>query len=729
MADKAILDEAKKRFKQAMAAEAKQRDREKEVLRFQVGEYQWDAAARDAREGAGGTQPKRPMLSIPKTRQPLNLVRNQFRASQLGINIHPKNETSSKEGAEIRQDLIRTIEADGEGAENVLFWAMDRALQCGSGAFRIRNVWDEETQDPLDQKLIFERIFDQSLVLFDPVAQRADRSDGRFAFVLTWVPLDDFKEQFPNAKTDYGDDQVFEDLRLAEPEWVTGDLDTKAVLVAEYFRKESKTRRYVTLDDGSSGYDDELPAGRLVQPDGPSRDMQATKILIHKLTAAEGLETDVWPGKRYIPLVPTIGEELQPFDGERRRQGLVGPAMDACRGYNYAVTTAIEITALEPKAPVVGWEGQFAGHEHKWDTVNTHNWSYLEVRPTLLDGQPAPSLPQRLQADTSKLGMALQLAQQMDNDIQSSTNITDAALGRFEARRQSGKAIELLQNQADSSTSGYIQNMKLVSMPLAARILLDAMPVVYDRPGRIAQVIDAELRPRPIMLGKPFTIDRTTGMPIESREGVEGAKHYDLKQGAYGVTVNIGKAYQSRQQQGQEQLAQMIQAAPEMLTVFGDIWARFLDVPGSQELAARLLKVIETQRPGLTAKAGEAPSPEQLTAQLQAKDAELRQLQGMLAKATQAIETKMAEQQATMKKAEMDNASRQAVAEQNNAMKLILERLEAQTALMLKQMDLTDSERQRRHEVGLARVETVLSASQTQSESNANSRGEGEDTA
>src|SRR3990172_10618275 len=123
-----------------MAAEAKRGDGEKEVVRFKGGEYQWDAAARDAREGAGGTQPKRPMLSIPKTRQPVNLVRNQFRASQLGINIHPKNETSSKEGAEIRQDLIRTIEADGEGAENVLFWAMDRALQCGSGAFRIRNV-------------------------------------------------------------------------------------------------------------------------------------------------------------------------------------------------------------------------------------------------------------------------------------------------------------------------------------------------------------------------------------------------------------------------------------------------------------------------------------------------------------------------------------------------------------------------------------------------------------
>ena len=77
---KNLLETAKKHFKLAVEAEARQREREREDLRFQVPELQWDeAAARERRGGllGGSVVPHRPMISISKLDQPIQLILNQ----------------------------------------------------------------------------------------------------------------------------------------------------------------------------------------------------------------------------------------------------------------------------------------------------------------------------------------------------------------------------------------------------------------------------------------------------------------------------------------------------------------------------------------------------------------------------------------------------------------------------------------------------------------------------
>ena len=41
--------------------------------------------------------------------------------------------------------------------------------------------------------------------------------------------------------------------------------------------------------------------------------------------------------------------------------------------------------ALAPKAPFIGYGGQFEGYETQWKTANTQNWPYLEVNPDVTD--------------------------------------------------------------------------------------------------------------------------------------------------------------------------------------------------------------------------------------------------------------------------------------------------------------------------------------------------------
>ena len=106
------------------------------------------------------------------------------------------------------------------------------------------------------------------------------------------------------------------------------------------------------------------------------------------------MEEHEWAGK-YIPVIRVVGNEYE-VEGRIYVSGLVRNAKDAQRMYNYWVSQEAEMLALAPKAPFIGYGGQFEGYEHQWKTANTNNWPYLEVNPDVTDGAGAAMpLPQR----------------------------------------------------------------------------------------------------------------------------------------------------------------------------------------------------------------------------------------------------------------------------------------------------------------------------------------------
>jgi hypothetical protein len=112
-----ILEHAKKRFKASQEAEQKQRDREKDDLRFQVPELQWDEGAKRQRLGFsidGVPTPARPVLSISKIDQPIQMVLNQERAAHLGVSIQPLSADAEQETAAILEGIYRRIERDSQ---------------------------------------------------------------------------------------------------------------------------------------------------------------------------------------------------------------------------------------------------------------------------------------------------------------------------------------------------------------------------------------------------------------------------------------------------------------------------------------------------------------------------------------------------------------------------------------------------------------------------------------
>jgi hypothetical protein len=110
---------------------------------------------------------------------------------------------------------------------------------------------------------------------------------------------------------------------------------------------------------------------------------------------------------------------------------------------------------LAPKAPFIGYGGQFEGYEQQWKTANINNWPYLEVNPDVTDGQGGVlPLPQRSQPPMASSGL-LQAKAGASDDIKSSTGQYDSSLGATSNER-SGRAILAREKQSDTGTYHYV---------------------------------------------------------------------------------------------------------------------------------------------------------------------------------------------------------------------------------------------------------------------------------
>ena len=652
MAESQTVRDALKRFKASRDAYERQRQREQDDLAFQVPELQWDADSRRQREGTviGNVAiPPRPTLSISKLDQPVQLVLNQQKAAHLGVNIHPLSEDANADTAEMLQGLYRHIERDSR-AQQARGWAFERAVKAGMGFYRVNTVYDEHCGSPFDQKIVLQRILQQDMVLLDPSAQEPDWSDGEYAFVCTWLSIDRFKREYPqSAMADY-DTRALQALVRDVPDWVRADGETQnAVLIAEYFRVEYVDREYVQLADGRVVFADALTPEdeALVRPEAQRRAVKEPRVWWSVINGIEELTpAQEWNG-RFIPIIPVLGRELQPFDGERRFVGMIRPAKDGQRLFNYAASNAVEIAALEPRAPFLMAEGQNEGYERMWEQANTRNFPSLIYKPTTIAGQPAPP-PQRVPVDASRMSTSMALMQQADAFIQTTTAVFDPALGRINQSERSGRALLALQQQSDAGTSHYIANLADIAMTYEAKVVLDLIPRIYDRPGRVVQLLNGEDDSSQALINQPFVTDPRTGRPQPLPPGpraVGQVKHYDLSTGAYGVSVSVGRSYQTRLQEGADEIGQILQAAPQLMPLIGPIYFKFRDFPGAREIADLLKKQRAQLFPFLREDEQGGPPPEVLVPQLQQQ---VQQMQQQLAQAAEVIKTEQVKHSAQL---------------------------------------------------------------------------------
>lgn len=580
-----FMREARDRFQIAMDATKEQRKREIDDLRFYAGD-QWPEDIKQARAGQSATNglppvPARPCLVINKIREPIRQVLNQERDSDFGVEIVAADDFGtggpvSEAEIKLREGLVRRVQRV-EPASDARTWGFSRSAIAGQGYYAVFTRYAKGKT--FDQEVYIHRFYDQNSVVLDPSHEQPDGSDAKWEFVSRDYFWEEYKGEFPtladktpNPVIDTSDDE-FRALGQQFPKWfrMQGNDGTQRVIrVTDYFYTVWKTITYQLLSDGRTIEKDKDPI-----PDGltvvDTREEGVRTIKWAKIDGKNRLDETDWQG-RYMPIVKVLGEELHPYDDDRRVEGMVRPTRDSQQGFNAMVSKWVEVVGLAPIPPFQATPEQISGFEAWYAAANTRTLPYLPYN-LISEAGEVLAAPTRTPVDTPVTAIAGSV-QMFAEAIQSTTAVPDPQLGKIDPSLRSGKAVEALQAASQHGTSNFLDNLKR-SIRYEGQIINDLLYNVYGKqPGRIVRMMTSEGKTMPITLGQT-----PTG---------EGQPAYTLTDtNSLDVVIKVTKSFENRQMQLSAMLAQIITAEPGMMTWFGDLFFKAQQGPESDEMAKR----------------------------------------------------------------------------------------------------------------------------------------------
>lgn len=626
--DDSVLSVMRSRMTMAISALSGTRDSELDDLRFYAGspdnQWQWPNDVLQTRGSSQGpVVSARPCLTINKLPQHVKQITNEQRMNRPTIKVLPVDDKSDIEMADVFNGVIRHIEYTSD-ADVAYDTACENQVTYGEGYLRILTEYCDDTS--FDQEIKIGRIRNSFSVYMDPMIQDPAGADARWCFITEDMTKDEYERAYPKASPistltarGIGDSSI--------NQWIS----ETTVRVAEYFYIECE-KATLNLYPGNQTALTGTPEDSLLRAmfGKPLRSRQSDRERVKwcKTNGYEILEESEWAGS-FIPVVRVVGNEFE-VDGQLYVSGLVRNAKDAQRMYNYWCSQEAEMLALAPKAPFIGYGGQFEGYEQQWKTANTQNWPYLEVNPDVTDGQGAVlPLPQRAQPPMASSGL-LQAKAGASEDIKSTTGQYNASLG-MTSNERSGKAILARQRESDVGTYHYADNLARAVRHIG-RQLVDLIPKIYDT-ARVARILGED--------GEPSTVKMNPDQeePVKKIMGPGGVvvdKIYNPRVGKYDVRVITGPGYATKRQEALESMAQLLQGNPQLWQVAGDLFVKNMDWPGAQDLAKRLQKMLD---PKVMADE-DNPALVAANQQMEAMNAEMQQMFKMLQNVQQSMEAK-----------------------------------------------------------------------------------------
>ena len=622
-----ILALARSRLDLAVSALSESREDETDDLRFYAGspdnQWQWPAdvlATRGAVQGQ--TINARPCLTINKLPQHVRQVTNDMRQNRPGAKVIPVDDRADVAVADIFNGMIRHIEyiSDADVAYDT---ACENQVSYGEGYIRLLTEYCDDNS--FDQDIKIGRVRNSFSVYMDPLIQDPTGADAKYCFITEDVTRLEYERMYPDSTPI----STLQSLGVGDQS-ISNWLNEDTIRVADYYYidyDKATLNLYPGNMTAFAGTPEDREMKAVYGKPLRSRESDRPKVRYCKINGYEILEEREWAGK-YIPVIRIVGNEFE-VDGRLYVSGLVRNAKDAQRMYNYWVSQEAEMLALAPKAPFIGYGGQFEGYEEKWKTANTNNWPYLEVNPDVTDGQGAAlPLPQRAQPPMASSGL-LQAKAGASEDIKSTTGQYNASLG-MGSNERSGKAILARQREGDVGTYHYGDNLSR-GVRHVARQLVDLIPKIYDT-QRIARIIgeDGETKMVKINPEQAEPINQ-----IVNEEGIVIEKIYNPGVGKYDVVAITGPGYATKRQEALAAMAQLLQGNPQLWQVAGDLFVKNMDWPGAQEMSKRFAKTID---PKIMADDDKTPELQAAEMQIQAMGQEMEQMHQMIQNVGKSIE-------------------------------------------------------------------------------------------
>lgn len=568
--------QAVERFEQIQSVERDQRSLAVEDIKFvHTEDGQWDENAIEKRKN-------RPRYTINRVAGAVDQVTGDQRQNRTDIKVRPVSGGADEDRADILNGLIRNIEAQSK-ASNAYDCAFDEMVAGGYGGWRVVTEFNDD--DSFEQDIKIKPITSATTSIWFGPSKEYDKRDAPFCFVTTLMPKDDFEAKFPDAQPVNWDQEQFNNSACAT--WFNRESDT--VRVAEYWVKKPIKRTIALLSDGrvidkdaeKAVLDEIAGLGVTIENE---RVVDSFRVEMFLMNGNEILKGPMkWAGK-WIPVVPVFGKVTE-IEGKSFVRGMVRPAKDPQRIYNYATSAAIEATALTPKDPVWMTTKQAAGHETRLKTFNERNDPFMFYNP---DPQ-APGAPQRTGAPAVQQGLIQQVSQ-AGIDIHSTTGIEPASLGNS-PELKSGKAIIAQQSMGDRGSFIYSDNLGK-SIEYTGEILVDLIPKIYDT-ARVVRVMDIDGTSETVQINQEALDDFNQPM-IDNQTGEQVIVN-DLTHGKYDVVIETGPAFNTQRQESAQQLIDLANGNPIFGSVAIDLIAKNLNVLENDELTKRVRRLMIQQ--------------------------------------------------------------------------------------------------------------------------------------
>lgn len=566
----------------------------------------WDEYTKAARGN-------RPCYEFNKLRQMIRQVTGDQRQNRPGIKIRASQDANT-DLATIMQGLIRNIEAVS-AADVAYDCGFELAVAGGRGAWRINKKYSDD--EGFDQDIVVEEIRNPFNVFWDWAAVQFDRRDSRFAFVQDHIPRATFRDLYPDAEErnfdSSGSDEWWGDDEMRLCEYWYKDTEEKTIYMlsngetvdAEVF---DPIKDDVAQGDPQTG----MPPLTIVK----TRNVKSDVIYSCMVSGYEKLtEPKKWDGI-YIPLVPLWGDLIN-VDGRDYWSGMTRFARDASTVFNYVQSSAVEMVANAPKAPLMVTPKMIEGHEEQYRNLGTSNDPVLlfNVDPTVPGSRPSrespPEVPQAF----------MSLSQMATDNLKAVTGQYDASLGQH-GPESSGRAIMALQKQGDVSTFSYVDNLSR-ALRFTGEILVDLIPKTYDSTREI-QILGEDGASKYVQLNQTVTDPKTGQETIL----------YDLSQGKYSVVVTVGPSYATQRMEAAETMMQLANN-PIAGPIASYLAMKNLDVPDSDEAVAAMRQILVKQgilQPNQEEQAQQQQMAQQAPPPNPAQQAQMAELQAKLAK-------------------------------------------------------------------------------------------------
>jgi hypothetical protein len=568
----------------------------------------------------------KPRIEVNKIHLSVMRIVSEYRANRISVDFISKDGADDKL-ADVCGGLYRADEQDSV-ADEAYDNAFEEAVGGGFGAWRLRSDWEDELDPDNDkQRIRIEPIFDaDTSVFFDLEAKRQDKSDARFAFVVTSMSTKAYQERYGDSPSTWP-----KLVSRSQYDWCTPDV----VYVAEYYRIEERTevQRVFQLLDGSEqsyareDFDDDENLEQMLSSTGavelPQRRRKQKRVHKYVMSGGKVLEDQGYIPGRCIPIVPVYGKRWF-VDNVERCMGVVRLAKDAQRLSNMQKSKLTEIAALSPIEKPIFLPEQVAGEiAEQWRTDNLVNRPFLLVNPvTQADGSVQVVGPvgyTKPPQVSPALAAVIQMSEQDIRDTLGNPEGADKLVSGV-----SGRAIEAVTNRIDQNAFIYMSNFAK-AMKRCGEIWLSMAREVYVEEKRKMKTIGDSGNVSTVELQKP-TIGNDGGIELQN----------DLSRASFDVVSEVGPSTQSRRDAEQRAYMGLLQITkdPQTSSIIEQLMLMNMDGEGMtdvREFARKKLVAIGVVKPTeeeakemAAAAQQQQPDPQALYLQAAAAEAQAR---------------------------------------------------------------------------------------------------------